>query len=145
MADSSSRRDPSSSPKARPNSGLVVVMRLTGFLDAAQVREATSRASDQLDRIGEGSLLVDCLAMDDYEGEARRIFTEWNATNKHRVRRVAVVTEKLLWHMVVRTIGLASSQTMRPFSDIDEAHLWLTEREPTSSRPPKPSSRPPKG
>jgi len=100
-------------------------MRLVGFLDAKQVRLATSQASDRLDRLGMGRLLVDCSAMTDYEGEARRLFTEWNANNKHRVQGVAVVTDKLLWHMVVSTIALASSQTMKAFSEIDEAHAWL--------------------
>ena len=110
---------------SRPSSPAVVVMRLSGFLDAEQVLQATSRANEQLERLGGGRLLVDCLAMTDYEGEARRLFTEWNAQNKHRVHGVAVVTDKLLWHMVVSTIGLASRQTMKAFSDIDEAHAWL--------------------
>ncbi|MBO6936747.1 MAG: STAS/SEC14 domain-containing protein [Deltaproteobacteria bacterium] len=124
MTDPSGKR--SSSPaELRPQSAPVVMMRLVGFLDAEQVRKATTTASEQLDRLGLGRLLVDCSRMDDYEGEARRLFTEWNAKNKHRVQGVAVVTDKLLWHMVVSTIGLASSQTMKAFSDIDEAYGWL--------------------
>ncbi len=103
----------------------MVVMKLTGFLDAEQVLRATKQAGEQLDRLGKGRLLVDCLTMNDYEGEARRLFTEWNAQNKNRVEGVAVVTDKLLWHMVVSTIGLASSQTMKAFSSADDAEAWL--------------------
>lgn len=127
-------REPTSGFDTRPRSAPVVVMRLSGFLDAAQVQSAMAEADARLDGLGAGRLLVDCLAMDDYEAEARRLFTEWNARNKGRVERVAVVTDKLLWHMVVSTIGLASSQTMKAFSDIDEAHLWLTQANPPRRR-----------
>ena len=97
-----------------------------GFLDAEQMNAAARQASANLDRLGQGCLLVDCSAMDDYEAEARRLFTEWNSQNRHRIDRVAVVTEKVLWHMVIRTIGLASSQTMKPFDTRDAAFEWLT-------------------
>ena len=70
-------------------------------------------------------LLIDANAMTGYTSEARGAFVDWHRTNKGRLGRVAIVTERMLWHMVIRAMAMASGQQMRPFSDRTEAEAWL--------------------
>ncbi len=49
----------------------------------------------------------------------------WNARFRPRINRVAVITEKILWHMVVAAMAVASGQTMKAFDSVDAAEAWL--------------------
>jgi hypothetical protein len=76
--------------------------------------------------IGAGAgMVVDCLAMSDYDAEARDHFVKWHREHRDRLRGVAVVTEKRLWHMIVSAMALASGQRMKAFDTVDEARAWL--------------------
>lgn len=93
-------------------------------------RAALDRSFDELSkarggRTGGFNLLVDALAMTDYDTDARSRFVEWNAAHKKQIHRVAIVTEKVLWHMVVAAMSVASGQKMRAFSTVDEALGWM--------------------
>jgi hypothetical protein len=70
-------------------------------------------------------LLVDCLRMTGYDSAARALFVEWNKKHRRRIERVAVLTEKVIWHMVISAMSLASRQDMRPFTDRAAALGWL--------------------
>lgn len=70
-------------------------------------------------------LVVDCRRMTGYDGTARERFVAWNAAHRHRLAGVAVLTEKVLWHMIVGTMALASGQRMRAFFSEQDASAWL--------------------
>ena len=71
-------------------------------------------------------LIVDCREMTSYDSEARSAFVTWNRSHRQHLERVAIITDKLLWHMVIRTMSLASGQTMRPFDGIEDAQAWVS-------------------
>ena len=59
--------------------------------------------------------------MTGYEPGARGVFVEWNRANRGRVRRVAILTDNLLWRMVISVMSLAATVDMKPFGDRSEA------------------------
>lgn len=63
-----------------------------------------------------------------YETDARELFVDWNRKRRGQVARLAVVTERPMWHLVVSGMALASGQAMKAFSDHDAAHAWLVNR-----------------
>lgn len=105
----------------------ILEVRLAGHLREADLREALEAAM----KTAEGSscgMLFDCLGMTAYDMEARHAFVAWHRAHRGRVRAVAVVTEKMLWHMVVSAMAMASGQTMRAFAKREEAEAWLRVR-----------------
>jgi hypothetical protein len=72
-------------------------------------------------------LLIDASQMTGYTSEARNAFVEWHRSHKARCARVAIVTDRKLWHMVIRAMGVASGQPMHPFTDRASAESWLLE------------------
>lgn len=104
----------------------LVEMRFEGVLTTEALHAGFSSIQPAID----GSavpvvLLVDCRGMTDYTIEARAAFVAWNIENRPRIRRVAIVTARPLWQMVVSAMALATSQALRPFSDVDAARKWL--------------------
>lgn len=73
-------------------------------------------------------LVVDCTQMTGYAAEARSLFTTWNAEHRHHIRKVAIAVSNPLWHMVIATMGLLSSQSMRAFGSVEAAETWAAER-----------------
>lgn len=71
------------------------------------------------------AMVVDCLAMDDYDPEARRAFVEWHKAHKGRVSAVAILTSKASWRLVISAMALASGQRMKPFADRASAEAWI--------------------
>lgn len=39
--------------------------------------------------------------------------------------RIAVVTDKIVWQMVVRTMSFIAKQEMRSFSSVADAEFWI--------------------
>jgi hypothetical protein len=76
--------------------------------------------SRQQTRIG---LVVDCTAMTAYTPEARALFVEWHRANRECIHAVGIVTTNMLWHMIVRTMALA---TMRPFVELERAIAFVS-------------------
>lgn len=76
-------------------------------------------------RVREVAILVNCLNMSNYELAARSSFVTWNARNRAKIDRVAVVTAKTVWHVVVSAMALASGQKMRAFHTLTQAEQWL--------------------
>lgn len=78
-----------------------------------------------VDLSGGAGLLFDCTAMTGYDLDARHAFVDWHVRERKRVVGVAIVTDKLLWHMVVSAMAFASGQNMKAFSSVSEAERWL--------------------
>ena len=70
-------------------------------------------------------ILVDCSTMTSYDPEARSRFVRWGRESVQRLERVGIVTDKTLWHMIIRAMALASGVQMRPFVDPADAEAWL--------------------
>jgi hypothetical protein len=71
------------------------------------------------------ALIVNCRTMTGYDADARALFVSWNARFRSRINRVAVLTEKILWHMVVGAMAVASGQRMKAFDSLEAADEWL--------------------
>ncbi len=101
----------------------VVVLR--GRLTPFGLLDALSELSLEGDL---GALIFDCREMTDYEPEARELFVRWHRTHRGRIGAVAIVTDRPLWHLVISAMALASGQTMKAFSDLEDARRWVGER-----------------
>jgi SpoIIAA-like len=97
---------------------------LVGQLDRLQLERALTPVSDAL-RSGRCGLLVDCREMTGYTSEARSFFVDWNSAHRARVTRVAILTDNMLWHMIIAAMSLASGQSMKAFADAYAARAWL--------------------
>lgn len=106
----------------------VVSVRLLGVIGEQGVHESVQRAEETLDRLGRARLLIDSRRVERYEGEARDRIVRWARSQRDRVDRVAIVTDNVLWQMVLRTSSLSSSQAMRGFTDIEDAFDWVSVR-----------------
>lgn len=102
----------------------VLMLKLGGFLTRAQLDAELAPVAGQLAAMGSASLIVDAREMTDYDAGARERFVAWNSDHRRRIRRVAIVTDKTLWHMVITAMALASRQTMRAFSSLEAARAW---------------------
>jgi hypothetical protein len=114
---------------------LVLEIQLTNHLSAAALQTALDPLSQRL-RIDAQPfrLVVDCLAMTGYDGDARSLFVEWNEAHRRRIERVAVVTGNKLWQMVVSAMALASRQEMKAFDSVTAARTWAGSMGPPSVR-----------
>jgi hypothetical protein len=101
---------------------------LVGHLTRVLIERELAKAERELSALPPGvaaPLLVDAVGMESYDADARRVFAEWNTANKRRIAKVAVVTTRMLWHMVISTIALTTGQSMRAFNQSPEALAWL--------------------
>jgi hypothetical protein len=105
----------------------VLEVELVGHLALARLQPALDDAVGQLapGTMESFALLVDCTRMDGYDRDARDHFVAWNAKLRTRCLRLAVVTQRQLWHMVVAGMALAARQQMKAFHDRTTALLWL--------------------
>ncbi len=100
---------------------------LTGHLTREVLAQALDGATGRLgDGFHQVALIVDCRSMTGYDADARALFVSWNARFRSRIDRVAVITEKVLWHMVVAAMAIASSQRMKAFDRVEKAEAWLS-------------------
>jgi hypothetical protein len=101
---------------------------LRGHLTRAQLEQVLGTLAAELsERELPSPVLLDCLAMEGYDLDARHAFVDWNSQWRSRVSRVAIVTRNRLYHVVIATMSLAARQTMKGFSTSEEALDWLAE------------------
>jgi len=62
--------------------------------------------------------------MTSYDMAARSTFVEWNKKWRGKISRVAIVTDKWLWHMVINVMAKAAGQSMKPFTNLEQAREW---------------------
>lgn len=100
---------------------------LTGHLTRESLDAGLAPLSERLDKVSGPShvLVVDARRMTGYDAAARARFVEWNSHYKNRLRRVAILTERVAWKLVVSTMALASGQHMKAFTGHAEADAWL--------------------
>ncbi len=96
----------------------IFAIRLTGHLTEEQLDRSLPSIT------GTCALVVDAREMTGYDVEARRRFVEWNRQHRQHIRRVAVVTTRILWRAVISAMSLASRQTMEAFQSLETAERW---------------------
>lgn len=101
----------------------LVEIPLEGHLTEPALAATLSAAAQQIEP--PCAMVVDCLAMDDYDPDARRAFVEWHKAHKARVSAVAILTSKASWRLVISAMALASGQRMKPFADRASAEAWI--------------------
>lgn len=112
-------------PRAPPGSGIIEIL-LRGHLTRDALRSALLAAAVSIDEAGSSArVLVDCRDMSGYDTDARELFVSWNSEMRSRIARLAVVTERGMWHLVVSGMALASGQPMKAFKDRVSAMVWL--------------------
>ncbi len=88
---------------------------------------------DELDRVSSGmhggdiALLFDVLRMTGYDPPIRDLYIEWHQRNKQAIAKVAVVTDRSLWRMIVSTVGMAVRAQVRTFARVNDAKAWCEE------------------
>lgn len=117
---SGSTREPISS---RLPKGVLITLHehLTLAALEAELKRATSAIHSASDKV---VLTVDCRTMHGYDGDARARFVQWNSQHRNRIRCVAVITHKALWHMVVGAMAIASGQKMKAFEHLEQVTPW---------------------
>jgi hypothetical protein len=98
---------------------------VTGPLTAAAFRTRLDDVAGRFRQDGDHALLVDVLAMTSYEPVVRDDYIAWHRRHGAQLRRIAVVTNRAMWRLIVATIGLATGGTTRAFESRDEAARWL--------------------
>jgi hypothetical protein len=106
----------------------IVTITLQGQLNEPDLASRLERADEDLRQVGGAvRLVVDALRMTGYDSGARERFVAWHRDRRPQLRRVAIVTDKPLWSMVVRAMALAAGVPMRPFATLDAALAWARE------------------
>jgi ABC-type transporter Mla MlaB component len=105
----------------------VLKLRLSGHLTEDSLTSSLAPIDAELKQVNTRcGLEVDCLAMTGYDATARSLFVSWNKANRCHFCGVAIVTKNRLWHMVISSMSLASSQKMSAFASSEEAAVWLS-------------------
>lgn len=112
-------------------SSLVVTLR--GHLTVSALERELAPIERQL---GDGPhpVIVDASAMSGYEEDARSRFVDWSRRHRDRIAGIAIVTDRLMWRMVISAMSVASTQEMRAFDSLDAARAW-TERDGQAGEP----------
>lgn len=99
----------------------VLSVTFTGHLEVNWLKDTL----ESLDvRPGMG-LLIDCSQMTSYDREARTFFVDWHREHRKIIDAVAIVTDNMLYRMIIAAMAMASEQTMRAFDDVSTAQTWL--------------------
>jgi ABC-type transporter Mla MlaB component len=104
----------------------LLAIRLVAHLTEASLSAALLPISQRLEQLGsQAGLVVDCLQMSGYDAAARSLFVEWNRAHRDRLCAIGIVTRKLMWHVVISSMALASGQRMKAFGSVRDAEVWL--------------------
>lgn len=108
-----------------------VTVELVGYLTPQALHAELERGLDQGQWPGRPpSLVVDCMGMTDYELGCREVFVSWASEHRATLFRIAVVTDRPLWHMVVSAMAVSSGLEIRTFEKLDEAIEWADHARP---------------
>jgi hypothetical protein len=105
----------------------VFTVEIVGYLTAETF-------GDELERVSAGlhgdsvALLFDILRMTGYEPPVRDLYIGWHAKHKAEIAKVAVVTDRSIWRMVVSAVGLAVRAQVKTFTRVRDAKSWCEEK-----------------
>lgn len=72
-------------------------------------------------------IIVDTLDMRTYDIDAQRVFIAWVNENSDQIVKVAVVSDKSVWHMVISTMVPLIDVPLKIFYEMDDAKTWVRE------------------
>lgn len=99
---------------------------LEGHLTKDQLQQQLDKIESELEALAAPrGLIVDCERMTGYDSAARSAFVEWNRRWRNKISRVAIVTDNVLWHMVIKMMAKVSTQQMKDFTDLGRASEWV--------------------
>ncbi len=108
-----------------PSVPLAVWAKLDGRFSIVEANELFRACERAMKDDGRIHVVLDCRTMVSYTAEGRKAFVDWLLQHRDELYRVAIVTEKTVWHMVVSTMALAARIPMKAFSTLDEALDWI--------------------
>jgi len=117
---------PSQPERDRPSSVDVVSVRLKDQVTLDNFQRDLATAATQLRTESGHALLFNILGMASYDPAIRDVYVTWYRAHKSRVRRVAVVTDKTMWRLIVATLGMATGGNTRAFERLEEAERWAS-------------------
>jgi hypothetical protein len=103
----------------------VIAIELTGHLTRASLAASLAQPRAALAAAAGAHVRIDCRTMTGYDADARADFVEFMRASRAKVARVAIVTERVSWRMVISAMSLASGVSMKPFTSLAEADAWL--------------------
>lgn len=99
-------------------------VRLEGHLTREKLRDALATVTPSARSAGPAVLLLlDCSQMISYDLDARHAFVEW--LRDVRPAKVAILTDRALWRMVISGMSLAAGVPLQAFSAQPDAEAWL--------------------
>ena len=108
---------------------------LNGHLTTRQLAQVFESLETEIEQLPESnSLIVDCMNMTGYDMNAQTTFIEWNKKWREKISRVAIVTDKWVWHMVISVMATQSKQLMKPFNNLEKAQEWLMQGAASSKK-----------
>lgn len=96
---------------------------LEGHLTRAKLASALTAATTARAK-GAAAILVDASEMISYDLDARHAFVEW--IREAAPSKVAILTERGMWRMVIAAMGMAATVPMQAFGERDAAERWLS-------------------
>jgi hypothetical protein len=103
----------------------VVTLSFSGFVTSAAFRLRMSDFSTEMCPGNVYALLFDILQVSGYEPALLDDYIRWHKQHATQVHRVAVVTNRMIWRLVVRTLSVAGGGPIEPFDHVDAAGVWL--------------------
>lgn len=103
----------------------VLTVTVEGYLSEEQLVKLLAPVDAELERFPTEpyGVVVDILKMSGYSPEARSAYIAWHQRLQQNIKGVAVVTNNMLWRMVIAAIGL--SVPLRAFDANPDAVRWL--------------------
>jgi hypothetical protein len=103
----------------------VLTVVVEGYLSEEELVKRLAPVDAELARFPTApyGVVVDILRMTGYSPEARSAYIAWHQRLRDNIKGVAVVTNNMLWRMVITAIGL--TVPLRAFDANQDAVRWL--------------------
>ena len=99
---------------------------LSGHLTAEALSAKLVEADAKLAQVTlPADAIFDCRQMHGYDLAARVGFSEWNREQADRLRKVVIITDRLLWRVVVSAMALAARREILTAESLAEADRLL--------------------
>jgi len=108
----------------RPAPMNVFTVEVQGYLTADEFASKLQSVSRRIQPGSKVAVVFNVARMTGYEPEVRDTYVRWHKGAKPHIGRVAVVTEKPMWRLVVATLGMATGGTTKAFEKVDDALRW---------------------
>ncbi len=102
----------------------MIVIELSSHVGTETMEESLREISRDFG-ISKHAILIDTLGMQSYDMGAQKVFTQWVNEHSDSISKVAIVSDKQVWHMVISTMSPMMNVPMRVFYLKDDAKKWV--------------------